>query len=610
MCGIVGATGQDCRALVHQMNQTQIHRGPDREGEYFDSSRQLAMAMNRLEIVDIDGGAQPMSSEDGRYVLVFNGEIFNAPELRREYISAGLKFSSSHSDTEVLMKLLCHEGTSSVARLNGMFSFAFYDKESGKLTCGRDRFGIKPLYYFRENGVFAFSSEIKSLMGLPGFNFKINTQQLFDYFSLLYVPGSNSIFSSIHRLGPGELLEFDLNAGSLRTWKWWHPVFSPQKSIDDQEWQERIRQTLQDSVKRWSMADVDIGCSLSGGLDSSSIVSFLTQSGAKVRTYSLGFSGDEYAPWNELPLARSVAQKWGTDHHELLLEADELIDSIVEMVWALDEPYGGGLPSWYVYREIARDVKVCMTGTGGDELFGSYGKWADLEKFSMASFLGITKSKNRFKNDYFDKYACFTDRQKRQTVISCEAESLVDTAESLAETFATNPNSHPRDGIASLEITGKLSDEFLLMTDRFSMAHSLEARVPFLDNEMFDLMAKIPAKQRMRLSDPKFMLRETMRDILPDQVTNADKRGFNLPLSLWLRGTLAPLTKVLFEPSRLDQQGLMNPTFYDTYVLPHLSGAVDNSKQIWAGIMFQIWHLVFIEGRGAKPTFTVHDLMN
>jgi asparagine synthase (glutamine-hydrolysing) len=334
--------------------------------------------MCRLSILDLEFGHQPMGNRDSSIWIVYNGEIFNSPQLRRQLERQGQVFVTDHSDTEILLHLYEQKQEDMLSELNGMFSFVVYDKRRNLLFGARDRLGIKPFYYTRMGNIFAFASELKSLLRLPGMTRTLNHTSMFHYMTLRFVPGEMSIFDGIQRLSPGHWFRHDLASGRFETHRYWTPSTVAREGLSVAEWSGLVRAELQAAVRRWTLSDVPLGCSLSGGLDSSSIVALLAEAGhSRLKTYSLGF-GETAADLDELPLARKVAERWGTDHHELVLQPEDLLRDLLKMVWYLDEPYGGGLPSWYVFQFMARDVKVGMTGTGGDELFGDYGRYIGL----------------------------------------------------------------------------------------------------------------------------------------------------------------------------------------------------------------------------------------
>jgi asparagine synthase (glutamine-hydrolysing) len=609
MCGIVGIVGRQSDDWINGLGSAMRHRGPDDAGVFRDREAHVALAMRRLAIVDLADGHQPMSTSDGRFTIVFNGEIFNAAGLRRELEATGVQFVTDHSDTEVLLHLLAQEGRQALPRLNGMFAFALWDNLRRELLCARDRFGIKPFYHVAQNGRFAFASELKSLLALPWLDRTVDRRSLYHYMSLMYVPGTNTAIAGVSRLPAGSWLTVKASNGSVEQGRWWEPHFGDSKPITRIEACRQVRSAFERAVTDWSTADVPIGCSLSGGLDSSAIVGLLASQGQKVRTYSVGFSGKGEEAWNELPLARLVAERWGTQHEEIILDPARLLDDLVEMVWHLDEPYGGGLPSWAVFKQMAGHVKVAMTGTGGDELFGNYGKWRELEGGWLRRRLaGEAAGIDRFRRHFFDRYYYLPDRAKHDFVFP-ECPEDYDTAAWMYRGVHQPAQAVTlRDRCAATDIATQLPEEFLMMTDRFSMAHSIEARTPFLDHNLAELVLGLPSEMRTRRGSLKGLLRESIADLLPPELLSAPKRGFVIPLKLWLRGTLRPLVESLLAPGRLASQGLFKPEFHERYVRPHIEGYADFTNVVWAALMFQLWHMVFIEGQGERPTHSIQDL--
>jgi asparagine synthase (glutamine-hydrolysing) len=598
MCGIVGIHGLQETGWIAAMNAALVHRGPDGAGVFRDESVGLSLAMRRLAIIDLSGGAQPMRSEDGRYVLVYNGEIYNARELRENLEAAGERFTTDHSDTEVLLHLLIREGEACLERLNGMFAFAFYDSARHTLLCARDRMGIKPFYFAREGKRFAFASELKALLKLPFVSREIDRQALFDYMSLLYVPGEQSILKSVRRLPAGHWLKYSLDDGAVEIKPWWRLRYEPDASITAAEWPERIRGELHDAVKRWCISDVPIAISLSGGVDSAAIAAIAAKSGMSISAYSLGFEGPGEETWNELPLAREVVRKWRLPHHEIVLRPEAVLDALPAMVTALDEPYAGGLPSWFVFAGMGRDVKVGLTGTGGDEMFGNYGKWRPLEGGPLRRRLVGAAARvggDRFRRAFFERFYYFGDREKRAILADAGA-GCRDTADMLYERFVAMRAANVRDAAASLDISTQLPEEFLLMTDRFSMAHSVEARTPFLDNGIVELVRRVPAGLRTRRGDLKYLLREAVAPLLPPALLDAPKKGFVIPFGQWLRGPLRGVVERFLAPEQLRRQGLFAPVFYESYVRPHLQSRADHTLKVWGAMMFQFWHRCFIDG--------------
>ena len=655
MCGITGIAGQQHESWLSGMNSLLTHRGPDDLGEYRDPEAQVALAMRRLSILDLAGGHQPMANADETVWIVFNGEIYNSPEIRQRLINAGHCFRTHNSDTEVLLHLYEEKQEAMLDDLNGMFAFVIYDQKRKLLFGARDRVGIKPFYYLDQPGLFAFASELKSLLTLPVVNRDLDLQSLYHYMTLLYVPGERTIFRGVKRLPPGHYFTFELSSRQLSIRRYWElRTDRAEQKRTEGEWAELIRHELREAVRRWTLSDVPVGCSLSGGLDSSILVALLSELGcAPIKTYSLGFASEEEAAWDELKLARKVAERFHTDHHEIILQPEELLDDLLAMVWHLDEPYGGGLPSWYIFRLMSTEVKVGLTGTGGDELFGNYGKFTPFEnspilraaaahpaliqaganlpalvwqgwrravKAIPESFVSARR-KDRlsqlgdicrapFGSHYYANQTYLSDNLKHTSVFNGGFLGLDDTASYLQRLYDEADTNSPRDGVAYVDFQTQLPEEFLMMTDRFSMAHSLEARVPFLDHEFVEMVFRIPATVRTRPQDLKYLLKVAVGDLLPEELLGAPKKGFVIPITLWLRGQLRPIAERLLSKERLRQQGIFRPSFYSSYVLPHLEGRADFTWQVWAALMFQLWHFVFIEQRSVEePAYGWRDLI-
>ena len=648
MCGIVGIAGRHEVEWVRRMNSTIIYRGPDDQGEYQSPDGMVSLAMRRLSIIDLQGGHQPMPNRDATNWIVFNGEIYNAPELRQSLEEQGCRFVTHNSDTEVLLHLYEKKGFALVDDLNGMFSFVIHDQKRNVLFGARDRMGIKPLYYWQSNGRFAFASELKCLLTLPFIEREIDQQSLFHYMTLLYIPDQASIIRGVYRIPPGHTFVYDLQSQQLTLQQYWQLKFHPVECRSEAEWAEHLHLELQSAVKRWTLSDVPIGCSLSGGLDSAAIVGLLAElEYPKIKTYSLGFLAEDEQPWNEMDLARQVTRRWGTEHHEIFLTPQQLMDDLVTMVWHLDEPYGGGLPSWYVFKEMGSDVKVALTGMGGDELFGNYGKFRAYEanRFVKACLALRQRTKvgadilahfispcaglaNRlpsswkwigagrgvsqlprvvsqpFGSHYHANLNYIADDRKRSQVLQVNNGAVEDTASYLQDLYDASGAQDLRNGLAVVDFRTQLAEEFLLMTDRFSMVHSLEARVPFLDHVLVEQVFRIPSLIRTKSVDPKYLLKRAVAHLLPPDLLGSPKRGFVIPIELWLRRELRPLVMRLLNPQRLHSQGIFRTEFYDAFVRPHLEGQARFTWQVWAALMFQLWHIVFVEQKQKEaPTY-------
>jgi asparagine synthase (glutamine-hydrolysing) len=648
MCGIVGIAGRHDPEWVRRMNSTIIHRGPDDQGEYRSPNRLVSLAMRRLSIIDLQSGHQPMHNRDRTVWIVFNGEIYNAPAIRRRLEKNGHQFVTANSDTEVLLHLYEEKGSALLEDLNGMFAFVIHDQRRNLLFGARDRMGIKPLYYWQANGRLAFASELKALLALPVIIREVDRQTLFHYMTLLYVPDEASMIQGVRRIPPAHSFFYDIRSQELTVQRYWQLPFNVDENRSLDEWAEILRLELREAVRRWTLSDVPVACALSGGVDSATIVGLLAESGyPKIKTYTLGFAGEGEEAWNEIDFARQVAQRWETEHHQIILEPKELLSDLVSMVWHLDEPYGGGLPSWYVFKEMATTVKVGLTGTGGDELFGNYGKFTDYEKQPivqsslalrrwsregsdlLAQLIGpLAALSNRLPGDwrwigrgrllcqlpgivkqpfgyhYYANSEFFSDEVKRACVLRAENKHMENTAGYLQSLYDTSGADDLRNGLAAVDFRTQLAEEFLFMTDRFSMAHSLEARVPFLDHVLVETVFRIPPSVRTKAGDLKYLLKRAVADLLPDQVLCGRKRGFVIPIKLWLRRELLPIVQQLLNPQRLRQQDLFHEKFHELVVRPHLEGRADFTWQRWSALMFQLWHVVFIEQHQADtPTY-------
>lgn len=605
MCGIVGLAGISDFYSLSSMIDLISHRGPDDKGEFIDREHGIALAMCRLAIIDLESGNQPLSNEDGDIWVVCNGEIYNSPELRQHLLAKGHTFKTKNSDTEVLLHLYEENGTNLLHKLNGMFAFVLYDKKKGIVFGARDRMGIKPFYYAHKQGKFAFASELKSLVTLPWVSKEINFTSLYHYVSLQFIPAPDSIFHDIKKLPAGHFLVYHVTQKQLDVDKYWdlNVTQFEEKKVD--EWLEVIKENLKESVKRWTLSDVPIACSLSGGIDSASIVGLLAQSGMNdLRTYSLGFALPEEQGCNELPLAMKVAKKWGTKHHEIVLKPEKILEDLEQMVWYLDEPYGGGLPSWYIYEFVGRDTKVCLTGTGGDELFGNYGKYNIYERGKWYRYLktikdaAVARSFREIKNGlqfpvghFYHRY--FTDVVKDRMIFSGNNYPRVKTEPYLEDIWNKSHADNPRNAVAYVDFKLQLPEEFLLVTDRFSMAHSVEARTPFLDHTLVELVFKIPPVMRTGWGDQKSLLRRIVKEVIPDEVLHASKKGFILPLHVWTRNELKSRISDLLSPDYLKKQGIFSSLLFKQIVEPHFSGKKDCTQQVWTLFMFQLWYNTF-----------------
>lgn len=595
MCGIVGFAGFRDDDLLARMNRALAHRGPDDEGfAYFP---QVSLAQRRLSILDLAGGHQPMASADRPHTLVFNGEIFNAPALRRSLEEKGQRFTTDHSDTEVLLHLYGHLGPALLDHLNGMFAFVIHDADKNLLFGARDPFGIKPLHYAHQGRRFAFASELKALRLLPWVDASLDPQSLYHYLSFQCVPAPRTIHRGLAKLPAGHSFLLNLETFELKVERYWRPRFVEElEGLKPEDLPGYVRHELTQAVARWMLSDVPVGFSLSGGIDSSAVVGLIAASGqgARLRTYSLGFS--DAPDLDETALARQVARRWGTVHHEIFLRQEELLSELDAMLTALEEPYGGGLPSWFVFKEMARGVKVAMTGSGGDEVFGNYGKWEPFEglwrrlkmtRHALARGSSLASTWRYPRGSLYPLY--FRDPVKRQMLQADWLKNVLPSEGLVEELWEGGTNANPRDGILAVDFSLQLPEEFLHMTDRFSMAHSLEARTPFLDRPFVEAMLKIPSRLRTKPGQWKDLLLRAVGDLIPPDLLGAKKRGFVLPMAHWLRTRLRPLVEDLLGPAHLQRQGIFQPWIHHRFVRPHLEGQRDYAWQLWTLLFFQLW---------------------
>lgn len=596
MCGIAGFVGAGHATAVTAINGALRHRGPDDEGTFHNPEVELSLAMRRLAIVDLAHGHQPMATGDGDRVIVFNGEIFNAPELRAELVAEGYRFQTDHSDTEVVLQLYSRDGERCVERLNGMFAFALYDRRLRRLLLARDSLGIKPLFWWRQGRAFAFASELKGLLTLPCVSRDIDTDSLGYYLSLQYTPPDRSIYAAVHKLPAGHTLSLDLDRLEPTLASYWSaPLPNTDPYPSPQSVTTELRRRLETAVSAWTMSDVDVGVSLSGGIDSAAIVGLLASRGQGLRTWTLGFEG-KYAGEGDLDerrLARLVAERWGTHHQEIVMRPEALLDDLEAMVDTLDEPYGGGLPSWYVFREMGREVKVALTGTGGDELFGNYGKWRRMQfprlgwatrRVRSLQAHGAGECLAHPHGSLFKVQ--FGERNKRALLRGATGVSVPEQLEAL---WRRGGCRDPRQAVAFVDLRTQLPEEFLMMTDRFSMRWSVEARTPFLDRDLVDYVLRLPPSLRNPPGASKATLITAVRDLLPDAIVAGRKRGFVLPVAAWLRAELRPLLDHYFAPRFLERQGVFRTDLHARFVRPHLAGRVGHAEQLWTLLMFQLW---------------------
>ena len=600
MCGIVGTVGLQDSSVVNQMNCEQHHRGPDEGGIYSYPPHSVFLGMRRLSIIDLSSGYQPMTSQCKKYAIVYNGEIFNAPELRSNLVALGEKFLSDHSDTEVLLRGYMRWGRSVVTRLNGMFAFVIHDIDNNCLFGSRDPSGLKPLYLHKNGNVFGFSSEIEPLKFIPGRTFRLNRTAFSRYLSLQYISSPEVIFDDLLKLKPGESFVYSLKNGSLEFFG--SPCnLSPSSSLDRSQLSyadavEQLDHLLIDSIKRWTMSDVPVGISLSGGIDSALILAIAArQFTSPIDTWTLGVN-TPHNDVDERSLASLMANEVGSTHHEISIDLADVAQDIDEMVASLGEPYAGGLPSWYIYKEASKTLKVILTGSGGDELFGNYNKWLS---FSTGSFPWAKRFlKNTVQEGLRQSFKCpqgilyhkyISDFAQRKFLKQDFLKNISYASEYIQDLWNQLDVGNTCETLSSLDFNLQLPDEFLCMTDRFSMKWSVEARTPFLDTEFRSFVSHLPVAFRFQKSPYKKMLRDVASRYLPAEYFRAPKTGFTFPLNQLMREYLKDKIDYLFSPSYLAAQSIFKPIHVSNFAKQYIEGGHNKTNQMWTLLMFQLW---------------------
>lgn len=608
MCGIVGTIGYDTDQYVKIMNQCQIHRGPDEGGIYFDKENRVCIGMRRLSIIDLQSGHQPMTNEDGSVHIVFNGEIFNAGELRKELIGFGHIFYTKNSDTEVLVHMYEQYGTAMLGRLNGMFAFLILDQREKKVFAARDYAGMKPLYYALQGDKLIFSSEMKCILETGLIDETLNMESVYHFLSLQFIPAPATIFNEVNKLPAAGYLLYDLKTKEIKKGKYWYPSFK--NDVDKtKDINGCISECFEKAVNRWKISDVPVASSLSAGIDSTAIVAMLRKNTtASIDTYTLGFS--DAPECDEHLLARKTAERFETNHHEIILTVDELLIDLEDMIYSLDEPYAGGLPSWYVFKEMSKDFKVGFSGLGGDELFGNYGKWIRYEEawphfvrlgwevFNRENFGTLRQFP---KGSIYHKY--MTEGMKQKVISSSYAEMLKDsanTAEMYEKMIQSSGEREWRNIVPWIDFQMQLPDEFLHMTDRFSMHFSLEARTPFLDKELIEAVYSIPAEIRTQNGNLKYLFIDSVRELIPEEIINAPKKGFVLPYQRWLKGKLRDVAYAYTNEQFLKEQGIFSNALNKVLIQPFYHGNQYYTSLVWTVLMFQMWYAGHLEKKKSR----------
>ena len=607
MCGIYGVAGRRLRGdfdLAHAMDTSLIHRGPDESG--VRRSPLGVMGMRRLSIIDLSSGSQPISNEAGTVWVTLNGEIYNYRALREELAAAGHQFATS-SDTEVIAHGYEEWGDDLVLHLRGMFAFAVWDEARGRILFGRDRIGKKPLYFLKRDGRLSYASEIKAFLLDPEFSREIDRRALWHYLTFKHVPAPFSIFRGITQLPAGHVAIYE--GGQLRLRRYWKAQFTGDGVMSEEEAAERLLAVLEDAVKvRVEASDVPVGAFLSGGIDSSLVVALMAKHAPKpLKTFSMGYV-DRVAHKNDIDFARGMAERFGTQHYELELTVEDVVASLPAIVRAFDEPFGGTVSPFWLSRLIASHVKVALSGDGADELFGSYAA------HRMASVLGRLRSTSTptavdfgsFEGNrelalaasrepdhvWRTRFGAFTDLEKRE-LLSGDFAAFEPSSDLLAPLYA-DARGDLVNATLEVECRSYLPDQVLTYVDRLSMAHSLEVRVPFLDQEVIAFAATLPGSMKVRPDATKAVLKRAAAAYLPAEIIGRRKEGFVLPMDAWLKNEMRPLVHDALTGSALDH-GLFRPAAIAALLEEHESGRADHTYKIWSLTMFQLWHMQYME---------------
>lgn len=623
MCGIAGIHERDGRRIDRgipaAMLDAIVHRGPDDEGLHLNGG--IALGARRLSIIDLPGGQQPISNEDGSVTVVFNGEIYNYRALRERLSRRGHAFRSQ-GDTEVLVHLYEELGEDCLHELEGMFTFALWDARSRKLLLARDRLGVKPLYYAQTDGRLLFASEIKALLRHPALRAAPDLDALAAFLLLKYVPAPQTMFAGIVALPPGHLLVSDSTGVQVRCW--WDLSFSRADPMPtEEEAAEGLRIRLQEAVRSHLVSDVPFGAFLSGGVDSSTIVALMSRELSQpVRTFAVGFAGAD-EDMSELPYARLVAERYETDHSEVLVGARDLVEQAQKVVWHLDQPIADNacLANYMVAELASRHVKMVLTGEGGDELFAGYARYAG-ERLSplfrrlprVARSVGIALSRRSpgLSRSSIALYALCQPEERRRFVTwfpLMHPEAREELAEGkLAEALTrAAPETLFADPLARTDATDTVSrmlyvdtklwlpDDLLARGDKMSMAASLEARVPLLDHRLVEFAATLPPHLKVKGLERKYLLKKVAREWLPEPILSRRKQGFPMPMARWLRGEAREFCHDLLSPDMVSRRGIFSPARVLRVLDEHDSQAADHGPLLWALISIELWHRAFVD---------------
>ena len=632
MCGIYGILAlhgvrRRDPDVLSRMGDAILHRGPDDSGALTDG--ELLLGMRRLSIIDVEGGHQPIASEDGQVVAVCNGEIYNFRELRRDLELSGHRFAT-HSDSEVIVHAYEEHGDAFLDCLDGMFGLALWDRRRRRLIVARDFIGIKPIYYRLDANEFMFASEAKALLSVPGVSARLDPAALAQYLSVGYVCAPNSMFEGMRKLEPGTALIAE--GGKVRTHRYYRPPAEIDGTRNEEQWAAAVRAELERSIRDQMVSDVPIGAFLSGGVDSSAVVAFMSRySSRPVKTYSIGFQGSSGAQlYNELPFARQVAEQFGTDHHEIVVQPD-VVGLLPDLIWHMDEPIADAafITTYLVSKFARRDVTVILSGVGGDELFGGYQRYLDeyyrnlyrripspIRSGLITPLAGLLPSdrhgrlRNRMRlakaflladalpfEERYRVYMQVFDEGERSALLGGGMPGDFDDC--IVRGFASAQTADPLRRLMDVDLATQLPDDLLFLTDKMSMAVSLECRVPLLDRRLVELAARMPGQIKMRGGGLKHLMKRSLTGVLPDAILRREKRGFGAPMGAWLRAELAPMLRDVLSRESISRRGLLDPDAVERTIREHQQHREDRTDHLLALINLEIWCRLYLDGQSA-----------
>ncbi len=604
------------------MGRLTVHRGPDDEGSHVDGP--CAIGMRRLSIIDVTGGHQPLRSADGRIWLVCNGEIYNYRELRRELEGRGHTFLTN-SDSEVIIPLYRELGAGLVDRLNGMYGFALWDADRRRLVIGRDRLGIKPIYTWTDGRRLAFASEAKALFALPGVAPALDEDAVAGYLHLGYVAAPRTIFRGVRKVPPATVVTVE--DGRVNEHRYWRIAGAIDRVPTVDEWAVRVRARLEESVRMQMVSDVPIGAFLSGGIDSSAVVGLMSKySSGPVKTYSIGFGGSDADDfYNELPYAKTVAGRFGTDHHEILVKPD-VVGLLPRLLWHMDEPIADTafITTYLVSQFARRDVTVILSGVGGDEILGGYRRYlgdhyhrrfATLPGWARGLAMRVGQSLpadrhspllnlSRYAKGFLaaaelppeERYSAylqvFPQDESRELMLRPGAFD-----DAIVAAFRDAGSDDALNRMLVVDAETQLPDDLLMLTDKMTMATSLECRVPLLDHELVEMTARIAGDVKVRGGELKHVLKRALADLLPPEILNRKKRGFGTPMGAWLKRDLAPVLRGVLARETVRARGLFHPESVERLIRDHDANRVDGTDRLLALMNLEIWSRVYLDGR-------------